>query len=275
MCSLVSDSLKTASKRKRCDSIAFARSTFVRGSCTTSRSWLGSHVITSKSCRSRSTRSIGRLRTHTRMRLGSFEPQTSPRSVGHGVGSSVRLCDFRYSRILRRKSTDSMPPRPSASRASSARRALAASAFLRRSSRCFCICSTRRTQSDFRPGRGFPPLPGAAGPRAALGEMGRRPGDGWRGGGGGCCCLSAARKPWIWPLICWRCSISSSVASRGVRCISMLAKRVGRPDVTSRPSLGAREIRARHRNNNSRRATWQACGAGAAIHARGVARRNR
>ena len=41
----------------------------------------------------------------------------------------------RYSRILRRKSTDSMPPRDSASFASTARRAFASSARLRRSSR--------------------------------------------------------------------------------------------------------------------------------------------
>ena len=162
---------------------------------------------------------------------------------------------------MRRNSTLSMPPRPSASFASSARRTFTSSAFRRRSSRCRCMRSTRSTQSDFEP-TALPPSPVRALSRRGGGDarapapplcpsssrrrpgepartaLGARPGEFARrsgvearrgAAGGGPCWRSAARKPWSWPLMyaCSDAAVSLS-ASTILAVVHVSARSVAR-----------------------------------------------
>jgi hypothetical protein len=210
VCGVSRTSLKHASNWKRCASICLVRSTLVLGSSTTSEVCDSSVCTTSKSWRSCSTLSMGRLRTQTRI---DEEPLSSCHTSAtlKADGRSGSWCASRYCRIWLRKSTDSIPsPMSCAAATSSARAFLRSAALRRRSSRCFCISSTRATHSDLLlflltgfgvpPAAAPPPPPpplAAAGPPAAAAAGGARGGGVASRGGGAPRGLGEASRRWL------------------------------------------------------------------------------
>jgi hypothetical protein len=144
----------------------------------------------------------------------------------------------------------SIPPRPSASLASTSLCCLASSARRRRSSRCAFISSTRFTQSDLRPGLrpAADPSGGRGGCAFDVGDVALPEASGSSGGLGlparpplppGCWPRRAARRPCTCRLI----SLASVIARRASFLVRTARDDDGKPGTrakhSSAPLLGA------------------------------------